>query len=62
MSNAAQVRAGKVGNNKDLPPRLVDAFEKKWREVVLPQTGFATYQEMRQAINKELARPFKPLD
>lgn len=57
---SAQVRSGQLGGNKQkLSARLREAILCKWREVVLPATGFENYDDMRRSINKELRRPFK---
>jgi len=49
-----------VGRNKEsMSSSMREAFEKKWLDVMLPATGFATYHEMRDSINRELRRPFK---
>jgi hypothetical protein len=55
-----QVRHGKLGSNRqELSPQMREAILQKWREVILPATGFETYEEMRASINQELGRPFK---
>jgi hypothetical protein len=57
--SAAKVRVGKVGKGKDaLMPEVVDAFKLKWNEVMLPATGYASYEEFRAGVNSELGRQF----
>jgi hypothetical protein len=54
-----KVREGRQGRNKEqLTPELRQAIQEKWEEVMLPVTGYRTYEEMRQGINRELGRPF----
>ena len=58
---AVQVNSGRVvggGRREELTPALMAAILDKWREVMLPATGYARYEEMRQGINAELGRPF----
>lgn len=53
------MREGKLGANKQqLSPELHAAIEYRWREVLLPATGYASYEEMRRGVNRELGRPF----
>lgn len=55
-----QVRKGQLGHNRqELSPEMQARIEAKWREIVLPATGHASYEGMRAAINRELGRPFK---
>lgn len=54
-----KVREGKQGCNREaLTLELRQAIQEKWEEVVLPATGYRTYEEMRLGINTELGRPF----
>lgn len=57
--NSSKVREGKVGSNRQvLSTELKDAIQQKWEDVVLPVTGYMTYHDMREGINKELGRRF----
>ncbi|EFN58781.1 hypothetical protein CHLNCDRAFT_59577 [Chlorella variabilis] len=54
-----KVREGRVGRNKEeLTPELRQAIQERWDDTMLPVTGYATYEEMRRGINRELGRPF----
>ncbi|KAL4858057.1 Estrogen sulfotransferase [Chlorella vulgaris] len=52
-----KVRSGK-SNRHELSPELRVAIQEKWEEVMLPVTGYKTYDEMRHGINSELGRPW----
>lgn len=57
--NNGKVREGKVGGwQAEMPQALQEAFEARWRGEVLPETGYATYAELRAAVNMELKRPW----
>lgn len=61
-SGAVQVnpsRALGAEGREELTPALREAILEKWREVMLPATGYASYEEMRRGINAELGRPGK---
>lgn len=45
-------------NSKELSAAARAAIQRRWEEVMLPATGCATYQQLRQQINAELGRPF----
>lgn len=48
-----------MGRNREvLSPESRATVLRKWAEVMLPATGYASYQDMRQGINRELGRPF----
>jgi len=57
-SSALKVNRGETGRGRQMDPRLVEAFHRKWEEVVRPATGFSSYEEMRESINRELKRPW----
>ncbi|GAB4820629.1 hypothetical protein N2152v2_007675 [Parachlorella kessleri] len=58
--NSGKVRHGKVGKNKgELSPQMREAILQKWRDIMLPATGFESYGEMRASVNRELGRQFK---
>jgi hypothetical protein len=58
-SSAGKVRTGKIGKGKEVfAPETVEAFKRKWDEVMLPATGYASYEEFRAGVNKELGRKF----
>lgn len=55
----AKVREGGVGKNKaQLSEAARAAIQRQWEEVAKPLTGYASYDEMRRAINRQLGRPF----
>jgi len=39
---------GKIGDRNVLPPLVRDLLEKKWNDVILAQTGCATYDEFKK--------------
>ncbi|MEM7336068.1 MAG: sulfotransferase domain-containing protein, partial [Chloroflexota bacterium] len=50
-SDSSKVRAGEVGNHKrELTPRLKDELDQRWREFILPATGFKHYNDFQKAI------------
>jgi Sulfotransferase domain len=57
--SAGKVRDGVVGKGKEIvAPETVEAFQKKWDDVMLPATGYVGYDEFRKGINSELGRTF----
>eukprot|EP00210_Caulerpa_lentillifera_P006181 g5905.t1 len=57
--SASKVRKGVSGEGKkDISPEQLIALDAKWKEVVEPICGYASYEEMRTSINKELGRTF----
>jgi len=52
------VRSGQGRTRDELSPELAADIQRKWEEVALPATGYASYAEMRAGINRELGRPF----
>ena len=56
--SAGKVRQGAVGKNREeLTPEMRAAIQQKWTDVMLPATGYASYDDMRRGINAELGRP-----
>lgn len=47
-----------IATTTRVPPVFV--LSPRWKEVVLPVTGYATYEAMRQGINRELGRARTP--
>lgn len=41
-----------------LSKRTISKFDQKWKEIVTPELGYASYEEMRAGINRELGRHF----
>eukprot|EP00210_Caulerpa_lentillifera_P006179 g5903.t1 len=59
QNSASKVRKGVPGEGKkDISPEQLKALDAKWKEVVEPICGYASYEEMRAGINKELRRSF----
>eukprot|EP00210_Caulerpa_lentillifera_P007984 g7623.t1 len=57
--SASKVRKGVIGEGKkEISPEQLKAFDVKWKVVVEPVCGYASYEEMRVGINKELQRSF----
>ena len=57
--SAGKVRVGKIGQGNDkVANETVEAFKKKWDEVMLHVTGYVSYEEYRAGVNKELGRKF----
>eukprot|EP00210_Caulerpa_lentillifera_P006176 g5901.t1 len=57
--SASKIRKGVIGEGKkEISPEQLKALDAKWKEVVEPICGYATYEEMRAGINKELGRSF----
>lgn len=57
--SAGKVREGKIGHGaKALAPETLQAFKKKWDEVMLPSTGYRSYEEFRMGVNTERGRKF----
>lgn len=55
--SAGKVRAGGAGGGRAaLSPDTQEALRRRWAEVVLPATGYATYDELRRGVNDELGR------
>jgi len=56
---ASKVRKGVSGEGKkEISPEQMKALDVRWKELVQPVCGYATYEEMRLGINKELGRSF----
>jgi hypothetical protein len=54
-SDSAKVRAGQVGSRRvELPPAIQEELDAIWREVVTPELGFASYDELLAALLEEL--------
>lgn len=50
----SKVRRGKVGAaQSELSPELREAVQARWNEVMLPATGFETYEQLRAAVHEE---------
>lgn len=57
--SASKVRKGVSGEGKkEISPEQLRALDARWKELVQPVCGYATYEEMRAEINKELGRSF----
>eukprot|EP00210_Caulerpa_lentillifera_P006180 g5904.t1 len=57
--SASKIRKGVSGEGKkDISAEQLKALDAKWKEVVEPICGYASYEEMRTSINKELGRTF----
>eukprot|EP00210_Caulerpa_lentillifera_P005290 g5054.t1 len=57
--NAGKVRNGISNSAKDvLPQSVIDQIDAQWNEVVTSVTGYKSYEEFRNGINKELNRIF----
>ena len=58
----AKVRNGVSGQGKrSLGKSAIELIDKRWKETIEKELGFKNYAEMRESINKELARPFSDL-
>lgn len=56
-ASAGKVHKGGSGRGRRaLSPPMQAAFQRKWEEVVLPATGYASYEELRAGVNRELGR------
>lgn len=56
---APKVRKGVTGEGrKEISPEQLKALDSRWKELVQPVFGYASYEEMRLGINKELGRSF----
>ena len=56
-SCSGKVREGKVGGGQSfLSAATLQSMKKKWDEVILPVTGYASYEDMRSGVSKELNR------
>jgi hypothetical protein len=54
-----KVRQGAAGRNKEaLTPELRQAIQERWDDTMRPVCGYASYEEMRRGVNRELGRPF----
>jgi len=58
--NPGKVRKGVSNCGKDvLPQYILDQIDARWNQVVTTVTGYKTYEEFRNGINKELKRNFE---
>lgn len=56
---AGKVRNGSVNASLSaLSAETLAQFDQKWKEIAMPEMGYATYDDMRAGINKELGRAF----
>lgn len=53
---AGGVKITQSGERERLPAELVDAVDARWRDVVLPVSGCATYEELRRTFWNERVR------
>ena len=52
--DSAKVRQGAVGSGRqELPAAVAEAIDQRWREVVMPVTGFADYAALQAALAAE---------
>lgn len=52
-------RSGVTGDGKkQISPDQLERIDARWKELVEPICGCASYHEMREKINKELGRSF----
>lgn len=59
LGSTIRVRKGETGQGKvEISNEQLDAIDKRWIELVQPICSCASYQEMRNSINKELKRPW----
>ena len=50
---STKVRKGRAGEHeKDFPAAVAEAWEKEWREVVEPATGFDSYESLRRSLQR----------
>eukprot|EP00210_Caulerpa_lentillifera_P005283 g5047.t1 len=57
--NPGKVRNGLMNAAKDtLPQSIIDKIDAQWNDIVTSATGYKTYEEFRNGINKELDRTF----
>lgn len=57
--NAGRVRNGNTNEGeKVISSEKLEQIEEYWRETVTSITGYKTYEELRNGINKELNREF----
>lgn len=55
--NHGKVRTGQTNEGKDvLPSSTLRKIDAQWTEVVTKATGYKTYEDLRNGINKELNR------
>lgn len=52
-------KGGHGKGEKELALSVQEEMKKKWADVVVPVTGYKTYDELRHSINKELGRIWK---
>ena len=58
-NNPGKVRNGKVNEaHRVLSPHVLAKVHKKWTELMEPVSGYTTYEDMRDGINKEQGRNF----
>jgi len=54
-----RVRKGEVGQGKEeISPEQLEAMNQRWKDIVQPVCGYASYEEMRRGINQQLGRFF----
>lgn len=54
-----RIRNGKINEGKEvLSAEILAKIDQRWKEIVTSQTGYETYEDMREGINKELGRNF----
>lgn len=57
--NPGKVRTGTIGGHRDaLSSSMIEKLDKRWALDVEPVTGYQSYNDLRNSINKELGRPF----
>jgi hypothetical protein len=47
----SKIAEGKVQHGAGLSPNLKEAITQKWKYVVQPETGCATYEDLRKQLN-----------
>lgn len=58
-NNPGKVRSGNTNDGRKLlSPRVLAKLNQRWTELIEPVTGYSSYKDMRDGINKELGRCF----